>query len=167
MHHGHVTAGATLARMAGVTDCTRVYHGAPVLRPQSNVCNIAGIARAPLVRREETAPAELYAATFVSLLPVRGGVLDAPRSDYCRAALDAPVRRGLLYPRFPRCARFASTTQRMQSRGHSPRTISHGRTHFFRSPTPGGRGSPPLRWVERHPHLTHVAPTPQSRREAP
>ena len=116
--------------MAGVTDCTRVYHGAPVLRPQSNVCNIAGIARAPLVRREETAPAELYAATFVSLLPVRGGVLDAPRSDYCRAALDAPVRRGLLYPRFPRCARFASTTQRMQSRGHSPRTISYGRPRW-------------------------------------
>ena len=123
MHHGHVTARATLARMAGVTDCTRVYHGAPVLRPQSNVCNIAGIARAPLVRREETAPAELYAATFVSLLPVRGGVLDAPRSDYCRAALDAPVRRGLLYPRFPRCARFASTTQRIQSRGRSPRSF--------------------------------------------
>ena len=93
MHHGHVTAGATLARMAGVTDCTRVYHGAPVLRPQSNVCNIAGIARAPLVRREETAPAELYAATFVSLLPVRGGVLDAPRSCDRRGWIGADGRR--------------------------------------------------------------------------
>ena len=60
-----------------------------------------------------------------------------------------------------------STTPRIQSRGHSPRTISHGRTDVVLSPTPGGRGSPPLRWVERHPHLTHAAPTPQSRRFAP
>ena len=39
-----------------------------------------------------------------------------------------------------------STAQRMQSRGHSPRTFLYGRTDVFRRPTPGGRGSPPLRW---------------------
>ena len=98
-------AGATLARMAGVTDGTHVYHGAPVLRLQSNVCNIAGTARAPLVRREETAPAELYAATFVSLLPVRGGVLDAPWLRDCRAALDAAAQRDQPHQRLIRCAR--------------------------------------------------------------
>ena len=34
------------------------------------------------------------ADTVVSLLPVRGGVLDAPRMRECRAALAASVRRG-------------------------------------------------------------------------
>ena len=33
--------------MAGVTDGTHVYHGAPALRPQPSVCNFAGAARAP------------------------------------------------------------------------------------------------------------------------
>ena len=40
-----------------------------------------------------------------------------------------------------------SAAPRIRSRGHRPRTISHGRTDVVRSPTPGGRGSPPLRWV--------------------
>ena len=47
-----------------------------------------------------------YAETFVSLPPVRGGVLDAPRSCDRRAALDASVRRDQLYPRFPRRSRL-------------------------------------------------------------
>ena len=38
-----------------------------------------------------------------------------------------------------------STAQRMQFRGHSPRTILYGRTHVVHHPRPGGRGSPPLR----------------------
>ena len=107
------------------------------------------------------------ADTFVPHPPVRGGVLDAPRLRDCRASLDASVRLDQLYPRHPRRARLASTAQRIISRGHGPRTIFYVRTHVIHHPTPGGRGSPPLRWVERHPHLTHVASTPQSRREAP
>ena len=31
-----------------------------------------------------------------------------------------------MHPRFPRCSCFASTTQRIQSRGHSPRTFFTG-----------------------------------------
>ena len=46
------------------------------------------------------------ADTFVPLMPVGGGVLDAPRSRDHRAALDAPVRRDQPHPRFPRCARL-------------------------------------------------------------
>ena len=69
------------------------------------------------------APVTSYAATFVSLPPVRGGVIDAPRLCDRRAALDAPARRDQPHPRLPRCAILASTTPRIQSRGHSPRTI--------------------------------------------
>ena len=47
-----------------------------------------------------------YAATFVSLSPVRGGVLDAPRLRDCRGWLGAPVRRDRWHPCFPRCARL-------------------------------------------------------------
>ena len=46
------------------------------------------------------------ADTYVPLMPVRGGVLDAPRLRDCRAALDAPVRHGQLCPRHPRCIRL-------------------------------------------------------------
>ena len=60
------------------------------------------------------------------LLPVRGGVPDAPRLCDRRAALDASVRRDQLRPRFPRRSRLASATQRIQSRGHSTRTIFTG-----------------------------------------
>ena len=48
------------------------------LRPPPNVCNHAGTARAPLVRREGTLSVVQHATTFVSHPPVRGGVLDAP-----------------------------------------------------------------------------------------
>ena len=66
------------------------------------------------------------ADTCVSLPPVRGGVPDAPWLRDCRGALDAPVRRDLLHPRHLRRACLASTTQRIQSRGHRPRTICTG-----------------------------------------
>ena len=58
------------------------------------------------VRCSLPAPVTFHAATFVSLLPVRGGVLDAPRSDYCRGGLGAAVRRGRLHPRHLRRARL-------------------------------------------------------------
>ena len=45
------------------------------------------------------------ADTHVQHSPVRGGVLDAPRSCDSRAALDAFVWRGRPHPRHPRCAR--------------------------------------------------------------
>ena len=67
------------------------------------------------------------ADTVVFLPPVRGGVPDAPRLRDRRAALDAPVRPDRFYPRHPRSSRLASAAQRMQFRGHSPRTISYGR----------------------------------------
>ena len=63
------------------------------------------------------------ADTYVSLLPVRGGVLDAPRSRDRRGGLDTAVRLDRLRPHFPRCDRLASITQRIRSRGHSPRTF--------------------------------------------
>ena len=68
-------------------------------------------------------PVALYAASPVSLSPVGCTVLGAPWSRDRRAALDAPARRDQPRSRRPRCARLASTTPRMQSRGHSPRTI--------------------------------------------
>ena len=45
----------------------------------------------------------------------------------CRGGLVADVQRDRLQPRLLRCARLDSTTQRIQSRGHSPRTILYGR----------------------------------------
>ena len=64
---------------------------------------------------------------FVTHPAVRGGVLDAPRLWDCQGGLDATVRPDRWHPRHPRCVRLASTAQRIQSRGHRPRTISHGR----------------------------------------
>ena len=104
-----------------------------------------------------------HAETFVPQPPVRGGVLDAPRSRDHRGGVGADGRRDRLHPRLPRCAHLASITQRIQSCGRSPRTILYGRSNVVRLPSPGGRGSPPLRWVERYPEFTRIAPTPQSR----
>ena len=73
-------------------------------RPPPNASNPAGTARAPFVRREGIAPAESYAAAFVSRPAVGGGVLDAPCSRDRRAGLDADVGLGRLRPRHPRCA---------------------------------------------------------------
>ena len=95
-----------------------------------------------------SAPVTFHAASPVSLPSIRGGVLDAPRSRDRRAALGAPVRLDQPRPRHPRRSRLASTTQRIQSRGHSPRTILYGRTEAVLHLTPGGRGSPPLRRVQ-------------------
>ncbi len=86
------------------------------------------------------------ADTVVFLAPVRGGVLDAPRLRDCRGggcgwsawpiATAVDAARSLL-----------SSAQRMRFRGHSPRTISCGRTDVVRHPRPGGRESPPLRCI--------------------
>ena len=102
-----------------------------------------------------SAPVAMYAARPVSLLHVGCTVLGAPRLRDRRGNVGADGRRDQWHPRFPRCARLASTTQRMQFRGRSPRTIFYGRTHVFRSPTPGGRGSPPLRRMPQRSFRTH------------
>ena len=46
------------------------------------------------------------ADTYVSLPPVRGGVLDAPRLRDCRGGVVADIRRDRLHPRLPRCTRL-------------------------------------------------------------
>ena len=63
------------------------------------------------------------------------------------AELDVAGRRDQLHPRLPRCACLASIAQRMRFRGHSPRTFDTGAPGVVLPPTPGGRGSPPLRVV--------------------
>ena len=74
-----------------------------------------------------TASAASYAATFVPQSLVRGGVLDAPPLRDRRGGLDADVGHDQPHPSHLRCIRLVSTAQRIQSRGHSPRTISYGR----------------------------------------
>ena len=91
------------------------------------------------------------ADTVVFLPPVRGGVLDAPWSRDCRAALDASIRPDRLHPRLIRCASLASNAQRFQSRGRSPRTISYGRPRL--SVIPGRAG------VEARPYEAWVRGT--------
>ena len=90
-----------------------------------------------------------HAATSVSLPPVGCTVLGAPWPRDCRVSLAAVVWLDRLHPRHPRRTRLASTAQHIQSRGHRPRTIFYGRTDVIHHPTPGGHGSPPLRWVGR------------------
>ena len=83
------------------------------------------------------------------------------------AGMDVPVRPDRQRPRHPRSARFASTTQRMQSRGHSPRTISYGRPRWSVIPRREGVEALPYGCGEGI-RLSPAPPsTPQSRREAP
>ena len=99
------------------------------------------VARCGFQRSHEVqfpAPVTLYAATSVALLPVGCIVLGAPWLRDCRAGLDADVRRDRFCPRLSRRVRFASTAPRIQSRGHSPRTISYGRPKL--SVIPGREG---------------------------
>ena len=112
------------------------------------------------VRREGTAHITLYAEAFDTLQPVRGGVLDAPPLRDCRGVLDASVRPDLFCPRHLRCVRLASTTQRIQSRGHSPRTIFTGAPTFSVNPRREGVEALPYGGWGRYPHLTHVALNP-------
>ena len=68
-------------------------------------------------------PVTFHAASPVSLLYVGCTVLDAPRLSDRRGGLAAFVQRDQPHPRLIRCARLASITPRMQSRGRSPRSI--------------------------------------------
>ena len=91
-----------------------------------------------------------HAATFVSLLPVGCTVLGAPRLSDWRGNVGADGRRGRFCPRFPRRARLASTAQRMQFRGHSPRTIFTGAPTLHQPLSHGAmrRDSSPFRGAE-------------------
>ena len=71
-------------------------------------------------------PVTLYTESPVTLLHVGCTVLGAPWLRDCRGGLVADVWLDRLRQRFLRCIRLASTTQRMQFRGHSPRTIGMG-----------------------------------------
>ena len=89
-----------------------------------------GCARCRFQRSREvqfSTPVTFHAASSVMLLYVGCTVLGAPRPRDRWVALDAVVRPDRFYPRFPRRANLASTTQHMQSRGHSPRTIGRRR----------------------------------------
>ena len=82
---------------------------------------------------------------------------------------------------FPTARPPPPTAQRVQSRGHSPRTIvrrdnvTHQPAHHFirasdvdRRPTPGGRGSQPLRWASAsHPRCRNPSVTAHRAATAP
>ena len=68
--------------------------------------------------------------------------------DY-RVVLDASARRDWQHPLFQRCARLASTAQRIISRASQPVHHWYGRANVAFPPTPGGRGRPPLRRIGR------------------
>ena len=100
-----------------------------VLPPPSTAQRIQSRGHSPRTIFEARGNRQRYVVCYnVRFAPtVGGGVLDAPRSRDCRGGLYAPAQPAQPHPRHPRCAHLASTTQRIQSRGHSPRTISYGR----------------------------------------
>ena len=102
----------------------------------------------------------LCTATFVTLPPVGRTVLGAPPLCDRRAALDAPIERDRQHPCHPRRVYLAATIQRIQSRGHSPRTIFTGAPTLFVHPRREGVEALPYGVVGRHPPLTHVALNP-------
>ena len=88
------------------------------------------------------------ADTYVAQPPVRGGVLDAPRSRDRRGGLVADVRHGRLHPRHPRCVCLRPPPNVCYFAGAA-------RAPFGRSVGPpssvirrkGRRGRCPLRWL--------------------
>ena len=125
-----VSAALDRLRTFGVTACNRVFHGAH------------GNVRRPTYAISRAQPAHLWRDAPDRRRPSSGGrgVGDAAPYGLCvwvgvsinhscppsGAELDAAGRRDQLHPRLPRCACLASTTQLMQSRGHSPHTIFTG-----------------------------------------
>ena len=101
------------------------------------------------------------ADTYVSHPPVRGGVLDAPRSRDCRGGVVAAVRLGRLYPRLIRCAHFrppphvfdpAGTARAPFLRARRRRPLTDAGRAWKPAPTVGIRISPTL-----HQPLSHGA----------
>ena len=121
------------------------------LRSPLHVSYPAGTARAPLARRAGSTSSVIRRKGRRGRRPLR--VVRAGRCQHKTAVARPPgcVRRNRwawpIAPAFPTVRTVTSASTRIRSRGHSPRTILYGRTHVIHRPTPGGRGSPPLRWV--------------------
>ena len=121
------------------------------LCPQPHLSNFAGTARAPFLAGEPASSVDRG----------RAGVGDAAPYGVCvwvgvsimplLAAIRGRVRRTRsawpISPTFDTVRPSLFSAQRMRFRGHSPRTILCGRANVVRRPRPGGRGSPPLRWI--------------------
>ena len=120
-------------------------------RPQPNVCNPAGAARAPFHTGEPKLSANRG----------RAGVEARPYG-----VVVADGRRAQPHPRYPRCARLASTTHVSNTAGtaRAPFLRAHPR-HSFTHAGRAWKPSPTV--VGRCPEFTHVAATPQSRPFAP
>ena len=117
-------------RTLSVTDCTRVSHGAhgDVRRPAYAISRAqpAHLWRDAPDRRRPSSGARGVGVAAPYGLCVWVGVSINHSCPPSGAELDAAGRRDQLHPRLPRCACLASTTQLMQSRGHSPHTIFTG-----------------------------------------
>ena len=83
------------------------------------------------------------ADTFVSRPPVRGGVLDAPRSRDRRGGLDAAVRPDQPHPRRPRCVRLPPPPNVSNPAG-TARAPFRARNRRRPSTEGGASGTPPL-----------------------
>ena len=88
------------------------------------------------------------ADTVVLFLPVRGGVLDAPRLRECRGGMVATVRRDQPHPRLIRCTRLCPHPHVFDPAGTARAPFRAARrTHAVLQPTAGRRGRRPLRAV--------------------
>ena len=106
-------------------------------------------------------PVAMYAATFDTHQLVGCTVLGAPWSSDRRGMSDADVERDRLHPCLSRRARLASTTQCIQSRGHSPRTFFTGAPTLSVIPRREGVEARPYgvsaSYPRRHQPLSHGA----------
>ena len=143
------------------THTARPAHGSAETYPHATTVGAASPTPLPLDNRRRGFVAERYVSRRRAHRPrcaVRrstdGAGFHAPphlRAHPCVACLTRLTGCGRsawpTAPASPTARPVASSCPRIISRGHSPRTILYGRTHVVLHPTPGGRGSPPLRWV--------------------
>ena len=110
--------------------------------------------------REVIASAALYAATFVSQPPVRGGVLDAPCLRDCRAALDAPVGPDGWHPCLPRRARLRPPPNASNSAGTARAPFQTGEPALSFIPGREGVEALPYGVWGMFPHCNYVVRHP-------
>ncbi len=102
-------------------------------------------------------PVTLYAATFDTHQLVGCTVLGAPRSDYCRAALDAAVWLDRQHPRHPRRTCLHSPPHESNPAGAARAPFFTGApTSSFHQRREGVEALP----YGRHPHLIRAARNP-------
>ena len=87
------------------------------------------------------------ADTYVSLTPVRGGVLDAPWLRNCRGEVGASARPDQPHPRHPRCARFRPPPNICNPAGTARAPFCTGAPTLSVHPRRAGVEDKPLRWV--------------------